>query len=100
MASELNMYESHVSEYRMDIDRLQREMQEIKKKYFLQKKRSNHECTSVQYHTSISMVLRNIIQCRRNQQALVLPDIATKRAELPSFKGGGFNFKQTQKAMA
>ena len=39
MASELNMYESQVSEYRMDIDRLQREMQEIKKKYFLQKKK-------------------------------------------------------------
>ena len=39
MASELNMYESQVSEYRMDIDRLQREMQEVKKKYFLQKKK-------------------------------------------------------------
>ena len=39
MASELNMYEAQVSEYRMDIDRLQREMQEIKKKYFLQKKK-------------------------------------------------------------
>lgn len=33
------MYESQVSEYRMDIDRLQREMQEVKKKYFLQKKK-------------------------------------------------------------
>ena len=39
MASELNMHESQVAEYRMDIDRLQREMQEVKKKYFLQKKK-------------------------------------------------------------
>lgn len=39
MASELNMYESQVAEHRMDIDRLQREMQEVKKKYFLQKKK-------------------------------------------------------------
>ena len=41
MASELNMYESQVSEYRMDLDRLQREMQEVKKKYFLQKKKEH-----------------------------------------------------------
>lgn len=46
MASELNMYESQVSEYRMDIDRLQREMQEVKKKYFLQKKKEQSlRCT-------------------------------------------------------
>ena len=39
MASELNMYESQVAEHRMDIERLQKEMQEVKKKYFLQKKK-------------------------------------------------------------
>ena len=39
MASELNMYETQVSEYKMEIDRLAREMQEVKKKYFLQKKK-------------------------------------------------------------
>ena len=41
MASELNMYESQVVEYRMDIDRLQRELQEVKKKYYLQKKKEH-----------------------------------------------------------
>ncbi len=57
MASELNMYESQVAEHKMDIDRLQRELQEVKKKYYLQKKKehtlrytqrsrqiSNHQC--------------------------------------------------------
>lgn len=39
MASELNMYETQVAEYKMEIDRLAREMQEVKKKYFMQKKK-------------------------------------------------------------
>lgn len=41
MASELNMYESQVSEYKMDVERLSRELQEVKKKYFLQKKKEH-----------------------------------------------------------
>jgi len=43
MASELNMYESQVAEYKMDIDRLQRELQEVKKKYYLQKKKEHYQ---------------------------------------------------------
>ena len=43
MASELNMYESQVAEHKMDIDRLQRELQEVKKKYYLQKKKDHQQ---------------------------------------------------------
>ena len=43
MASELNMYESQVTENKMDIDRLQRELQEVKKKYYLQKKKDHQQ---------------------------------------------------------
>lgn len=43
MASELNMYESLVAEHKMDIDRLQRELQEVKKKYYLQKKKDHQQ---------------------------------------------------------
>lgn len=39
MASELNMYESQVSEHKMDVERLQKELQEVKKKYYMQKKK-------------------------------------------------------------
>ena len=39
MASELNMYESQVSEYKYEIERIARELQEVKKKYFVQKKK-------------------------------------------------------------
>ena len=41
MASELNMYESQIAEHRMDIERLQHELQEVKQKYYLQKKREH-----------------------------------------------------------
>ena len=39
MASELNMYETQVTEHKMDIERLGHELQEVKKKYYLQKKK-------------------------------------------------------------
>ncbi|KAJ3067383.1 hypothetical protein HDU98_009382 [Podochytrium sp. JEL0797] len=39
LASELNMYHSQVNEYKFEIDRLTREMQDLKKKYYEQRKR-------------------------------------------------------------
>ena len=39
MASELNMYETQISEYKYEIERLSRDLQEVKKKYFMQKKK-------------------------------------------------------------
>ena len=93
------MHESHVAEYRMDIDRLQREMQEIKKKYFLQKKREQ----SLRYivHVNMIRVTIGLRLCRKNRDKNTEPPgIAVNKAELPRFLGGGFNVKQTQKALA
>ena len=39
MSSELNMYESQVNENKYEMERLARELQEVKKKYFMQKKK-------------------------------------------------------------
>ena len=39
MASELNMYQSQVNEYKFDIERISREMQDLKRRYFSQKKK-------------------------------------------------------------
>jgi len=39
MASELNMYESQVAEYKYEIERLSRDLHEAKKKYFTQRKK-------------------------------------------------------------
>ena len=43
MASELNMYEAQVQEYKYEIERLARELQEAKKKYFMQKKKEQQQ---------------------------------------------------------
>jgi myosin heavy subunit len=39
MASELNMYQAQVNEYKYEIERLNRELQEVKKRYFDHKRR-------------------------------------------------------------
>merc|ERR1712127_893014 len=39
MAAELNMYQAQVNEYKFEIERLTRELQDVKKKYFEQKRR-------------------------------------------------------------
>merc|ERR1711998_803797 len=39
MASELNMYQAQVNEYRYEIERLTRELQDVKRKYYEQKRR-------------------------------------------------------------
>ncbi|XP_062501507.1 cilia- and flagella-associated protein 58-like [Corticium candelabrum] len=43
MASELNMYEDKVAEHKLDMSRLTREMEDIKKKYFQQKRREHQQ---------------------------------------------------------
>ena len=43
MASELNMYEAQVQDYKYDIERLSRELQDVKKKYFMHKKREQQQ---------------------------------------------------------
>ena len=39
MASELNMYQAQVNEYRYDVERLNRELQDTKRKYYQQKRK-------------------------------------------------------------
>ena len=43
MASELNMYESQVQEYKYEIERLARELQGVKKKYYTQKRKEQQQ---------------------------------------------------------
>ena len=39
LASEVNMYESQIDDYRYEIDKLNRQLTEARQKYFLQKKK-------------------------------------------------------------
>lgn len=43
MASELNMYQAQVNEYKFEIDRLNREMQDVKKRYYDQKRKQQQQ---------------------------------------------------------
>jgi len=77
MASELNMYESQVSEYKYEIERLARELQDCKKKYFLAKKKEQQQ--------------------KERERAIAqagAPLIQPQRTDQPRFTGGGFNLKQ------
>lgn len=84
MASELNMYESQVSENKVEVERLSRELQEVKKKYFLQKKKE----------MSVKERERALIQ------TMAPPIIPPQKSDMPRFTGGGFNLKQTQRTPA
>ena len=82
MASELNMYQSQIAENRLESDRLSRELQEVKKKYYLQKKRD--------------------LQARERERTLVQMGEgphppAAPRGDAPRFTGGGFNLKPPAK---
>ncbi|GFR69515.1 cilia- and flagella-associated protein 58-like [Elysia marginata] len=81
MASELNMHESQVAEYKYEIERIARELQDVKKKYFMQKKKE-----------------QNIKERDRALAQAGAPPIMSQRADAPRFTGGGFNLKTTKTA--
>nr|CAB3228189.1 coiled-coil domain-containing protein 147 [Phallusia mammillata] len=83
LASELNMYESQSSEYKYEIERLARELQDVKKKYFLHKKKE-----------------QQLKERERNLAQAGAPSIQPQRSDGPRFTGGGFNLKSPPKAAA
>ena len=85
MASELNMYQSQIAENRLESDRLSLELQEVKKKFYLQKKKEQ--------------------QARERERAMVQMaegphPPAAPRGDAPKFAGGGFNLKPPTKVTA
>jgi len=75
MASELNMYQTQVAEYKFEIERLTREIQDVKKKYFEQRKRE-----------------QLALQRERRDAAEGQPEFpVVAAAEQPRFTGGGFS---------
>ncbi|CAK8688850.1 cilia- and flagella-associated protein 58-like [Clavelina lepadiformis] len=83
LASELNMYESQSSEYKYEIERLARELQDVKKKYFLHRKKE-----------------QQIKERERAMAQVGAPTIQPQRTDGPRFTGGGFSLKSPQKATA
>ncbi|KAK3743703.1 hypothetical protein QZH41_002847 [Actinostola sp. cb2023] len=80
MSSELNMYEAQVKEYKYEIERLAKELQDAKKKYYMQKRKDQ--------------------QARERDRAIQQvggPPFVPQRTEGPRFTGGGFNLTQPSK---
>jgi len=83
LASELNMYESQSSEYKYEIERLARELQDTKKKYFHIKKKEQKQ--------------RDRDRVMEQNGA---PIIQPQRTDAARFTGGGFNLKSPPKITA
>ncbi|KXJ18417.1 cilia- and flagella-associated protein 58 [Exaiptasia diaphana] len=83
MSSELNMYEAQVKEYKYEIERLAKELQDAKKKYYMQKRKDQ--------------------QARERDRAIQNaggPPFVPQRTDGPRFTGGGFNLQQAPKVSA
>ncbi|TSK17894.1 Cilia- and flagella-associated protein 58 [Bagarius yarrelli] len=80
VTSELNMYETQTQEYKYEIERLAEELRNVKKKYYMQK-RKEQTCREKE---------RSLVQA---EQPLIMP----QRIDGPRFTGGGFSMKQGNK---
>lgn len=97
------MYESQLVEHKMDIDKLQRELQEVKKKYYLQKKKEHNQKWAREDDEKLNDIM-HLFFFREQERALLHslapPMIAGNKSDVPRFTGGGFNLKQPQKTTA
>ena len=82
MASELNMYQAQVNEYKYEIERLSRELRDTKKKYYSQRRKEQlAKELSVQMHSRTSPD-----QLQAQQQQLA-------KLANPRYAGGGYAIK-------
>lgn len=86
MASELNMYESQVSEYKFEIDKLNKELTEVKDKYFMQKKKEHLLKEKERLEASGATATG----AGGNSVPIILPNRNTEQVR---FIGGGFSLK-------
>ncbi|XP_060715833.1 cilia- and flagella-associated protein 58 [Tachysurus vachellii] len=77
---EVNMYKSQAKEYKKEIEQLDEELKNVKKKYFVQKRKEQ----------KFREQERSLAQ---DGQPLIVP----QRADGPQFTGGGFNMKPGRK---
>ena len=71
MSSELNMYEAQVKEYKYEIERLAKELQEVKKKFYMQKRKEQQARYSIHVSHILSMYQHCISYCIRLRFASV-----------------------------
>ena len=92
MASELNMSQAQINEYQYEIERLNRELQDVKKKYYQQKRKEQmlSETATDIYGNSVQgarLLSKTAPQLLQNEQAVAAKQAKTK------FAGGGYAIK-------
>ncbi len=98
MAAELNMFQAQVNEYRFEIDRLTRELQDVKRKYFEQRRTTQLAATATVTggvaSTGATAVLGNFTTAGIEKDPLLQQQNAF-HASQPKITGGGFNLQAT-----
>jgi chromosome segregation ATPase len=82
MASELNMYQAQVTEYKYEIERLSRELADVKRKFFEQKRREQLQREAAAAATS-----------KAASRDPALAQAAAAQQASARFTGGGFNLQ-------
>lgn len=80
MGEELSIFHAQAAEYKDEIGRITRELREVKRKFFEQKKKENFE--------------RDRVRAERAQEEREA-QIVESRMTVARFTGGGFNLSQS-----
>jgi hypothetical protein len=92
MASEMNMYQAQVNEYRYDVERLNRELQDTKRKYYQQKRKDQIVKDMGGLGGSVSD-MNSAAMAKTNPQVLRDEQQSTAMQSRTKFAGGGFAVK-------
>jgi chromosome segregation ATPase len=93
MASELNMYQAQVNEYRYDVERLSRELQDVKQKYYQQKRKDQIAREFVGENSFDENNGGGGIMSKTAPQALRSEQVAVAKQSRTKYAGGGFAIK-------
>ena len=98
MASELNMHQAQVNEYKFEIERLTRELQDVKRKYYEQKRRDQLVREKMKRSAEMEMSMEGAVSGSNNNgpDSRAAMHQANALASVSRFTGGGFNLQGAQ----
>ena len=89
MASELNMHQAQVNEHRFEIERLTRELQDVKRKYYENKRKE--QLKNERYRNETGAGTNGM-----SADQMAAMQVASAQASTNRFTGGGFNLQSGQ----
>ena len=95
MASELNMHQAQVNEYKFEIERLTRELQDVKRKYYEQKRRDQLVREKMKRSAEMEMSMEGAVGGNGTDSRAAMQQ-ANALASVSRFTGGGFNLQGGQ----